>query len=71
VDPDGRVVQHGRVETASRTYTQTDPATGSQVTTTVEVEGDVLAYRPQKASPAELAASAASMAGQGYSSDSR
>jgi len=71
VDPDGRVVQRGRVETGSRTYTQTDPATGNQVTTTVEVQGEVRAYRPQKASPAELAASAAAEAGQGFATESR
>jgi len=71
VDPGGRVVQRGRVETASRTYTQTDPATGDQVTTTVEVEGEVMAYRPQKASQAELAASAAAVGGQGYASEGR
>jgi hypothetical protein len=71
VDPGGRVVQRGRVETASRTYTQTDPETGNQVTTTVEVDGEVMAYRPQKASPAELAASAAAEAGQGYATESR
>jgi hypothetical protein len=71
VDPDGRVVQRGRVETASRTYIETDPATGDQVTTMVSVEGNVFAYRPQKASPAELAASANSASGEGYSSEIR
>jgi hypothetical protein len=70
VDPGGRVVQRGRVETASRTYTQVDPASGDQVTTVVSVEGDVLAYRPQKAAPQELAAARMALAGEGYSGSS-
>jgi len=55
VDPGGRVVQRNRIDVASHTENEMNEAEASQITTDVEVEGDVRAYRPQKATATELA----------------
>jgi hypothetical protein len=55
MDPGGRVVQSNRLAIAPGTTTEMNAAEGTQTITEYTVEGEVHAYRPRKASPAELA----------------
>jgi hypothetical protein len=55
MDPGGRVVQRNTLAIATGSATQVNAAEGTQTVTEYTVEGDVHAYRPRKASPAEVA----------------
>jgi len=55
VEPAGRVVQRNRIAIASHTENETDQAESTQVFTQISVEGEVYAYRPERATRAQLA----------------
>jgi hypothetical protein len=55
VDPAGRVVQQNRVALASHTEEETHVEDRSLVRTEIEVDGEVRAYRPRKATATQVA----------------
>jgi hypothetical protein len=58
VEPVGRIVQRNRIALASHTENETDEAESTHSLTQISVDGEVRAYRPEKASSAEIASTA-------------
>jgi hypothetical protein len=56
VEPEGRIVQRHRIALVSHTETETDLAGASRTVTQISVDGEVRAYRAEKAPSAEMAA---------------
>jgi hypothetical protein len=65
VEPEGRVVQRNRIALKSHTENETNAAESSQNFIQISVEGEVFAYRPQRATRAEMAQIASSQSGTG------
>ncbi len=57
VDPQGGVVQRHQIEIAAGTRNESDATDGSQVTTEIFIDGQIWAYRPQRANVAYAALS--------------
>jgi hypothetical protein len=68
VEPAGRVVQRNRIAIASHTENETNEAEASQTFTQISVEGEVYAYRPVRATRAEMAQLAGAQTGDGSAS---